>query len=77
MANSYLIVQERYEGDYESSPTRDEYPIAFASVDEARARFNRDGPASMFEHEGNTYYIAELAPYRDGISYTGRTFEIS
>ena len=72
---SYQIVQERYEAgsDY---PTQDEYPILFSSIEEARARVVSQGLPSMFEHEGGSIYIAELEQYRDGVSYTGRTFEL-
>ena len=69
---TYQIVQERY---LDGECWQDEYPFLFASVDEARARA-RDGLASMFEHEGDSHYIAELEGYRDGVSYTGRTFEL-
>lgn len=72
---SYQIVQERYETGYDG-PTVDDYPVLFGSIEEARARVKRDGLASMFEHEGDSHYIAELEDYRDGVSYTGRTFEL-
>jgi len=79
MAKSYQIVQNRYEPGNDT-PTRDEYPILFASIDEARARVKRDGLDAMFENDGDSYYtshyIAELAPSRDGMSFTGKTFEL-
>lgn len=75
MAKSYQIVQERYEVGCDC-PTRDEFPILFATVEECRERVKRDGLASMFEHDGDAHYVAELEPYRDGVSYTGRTFEL-
>jgi hypothetical protein len=75
MAKRYQIVQERFEEGYEA-PTRDEFPILFPSIDECRARVRSDGLASMFQHEGDTHYIAELKPFRDGVILTGRTFEI-
>jgi hypothetical protein len=80
MTKSYQVVQDRYERGYDE-PTRDEYPILFATVDEARARVKRDGLAAMFEHEGDSHYIIELEPFRDrwhgdGVIATGRTFEL-
>ena len=73
---SYQVVQERYEAGYDA-PTRDEYPFLFPSIDEANARVKRDGLAAMFQNEGDSHYIAELEQYRDGVSYTGRTFELA
>lgn len=74
--NSYEITQERFEAGCDE-PTRDMYPILFGSIEEARERVKRDGLTSMFEREGDSHFISELAPYRDGVSYTGRTFELS
>lgn len=71
MTNGYLIIQDRYEDGCDYA-TRDEFPFLFASVKEARERVKREGLESLFEHEGDSHYIAEL----EGLSYTGRTFEV-
>jgi hypothetical protein len=73
---SYQIIQDRYDSGFDG-PTRDEFPILFSTVEECRERVKRDGLTSMFEHEGDSHYIVELAPYRDGVIYTGRTFELA
>jgi hypothetical protein len=75
MANRYEITQLRYE-PFQDEPICDGYPILFASVEEARARVKRDGIASMFEHTGDTHYISELQPFRNGVILTGRQFEL-
>lgn len=72
----YQLIQERYGagGDY---PTRDEFPFLFATVEECQARVKRDGLKVMFEHKGDTHYIAELRYVgKDRCEFTGRTFEL-
>jgi hypothetical protein len=75
MSKTYQIVQDRYERGEDT--VRDEYPFLFATIAEARERVKRDGLAAMFEHPGDSHYIVELEPYRDGVIYTGRTFELA
>ena len=72
----YQITQNRWE-DGNDAPTWDLFPVLFGSLEEARERVKRDGLSFMFEHEGDTHYIAELHQFRDGFEYTGRQFPLT
>ena len=70
----YQIIQERYEPGCDD-PTQDDFPYLFGSIEEAR-EYAKDGFRHMFEHDGDSYFIAELEPYLDGVTYTGRQFPL-
>ena len=78
VAKQYQIIQERYADDWDSEPTQDDFPVLFASIEEARERASKDGLGSLFEHKNNVlgYHIVELTTYRDGVTYTGRQFPL-
>jgi len=75
MTKQYQIIQERYTDGWDNEPVQDEYPVLFDSIERARERA-KSGTETMFEHKGHAFWIAELEPYRDGMTYTGRQFPL-